>query len=234
MKLTKVIIIGLIVVMTVGLSGCLTIHLPETEEPAASSAESTPEPTIPEPESTPEPTPIEVPPSQESPQATLIEDSFVLASYDEERAQEAGFQSQTAVNYLVSHSILPINKHGFYVSESFYLAETDYIQVSISSDCPASLGQYPCPEIQDALIIASLRSPIGKMDVFEINLGSCEARRVGSAWESRFVCYSGHSGMFNLYITHHAATGFPEEPTCSHQCEYAISLCEQPKPMPVP
>lgn len=201
-----ILVLGLYVLAIVSLTGCITVM--PASEPAS--------------------TPAEVPPSQEFLQATLMEDSFTLASYDEERAQEAGLLSQTGVNYLVSHSTLPINKFGYYISKPFYLVETDYIHVTISSDCPVSLGRCPCPELQETLIVAGLFSP---PSTSEINPLSCEVRRVGNNWETQFICYSGHSGMFHLFITHSAAMGFPEELTYSHWCEYTISLWEQPEPM---
>jgi len=201
--------VGLCVLSILVLNSCITVA------PASESAS----------------TPANVPPSQEVPQAALIEDSFTLASYDEERAQEAGLLSQTGVNYLVSHSTLPINKFGYYISKPFYFAETDYIYVTISSDCPVSLGRCPCPELQETLIVAGLFS---LPSTSEINPLSCEVRRVGNNWETQFICYSGHSGMFHLFITHSAAMGFPEELTYPHWCEYTISLCEQPEPMPAP
>lgn len=199
------------------LGSCITI----VPTPQQIPQQQTPETTV-DPEPVPQPV-------QDTGQAILLEDSFVLTPYCYQDAENAGLLHVIGFNYILKHSALPFNNYGYYISRPFYLLAGDYIDVLIISDCPASIGPPVPDELEDAPIMSFICTPEGTEDTLFVKVESYEVKRAGDICESHYVCSAERSGEYYLSFTHRIAMGFPDETSYPHECSFTISTCGSPE-----
>ncbi len=162
------------------------IPYPEPDQPSSQEPAYAPPPT---PVYTPEPS---TPEPYRSESITVLSDSFVLGqmSYTGECAEAIDF---TEVGY-------PFNKYGLYISDSFFVKDSEIFELIVTADCPighargdAREGIYvDCPQSYKSTLSQSFSLDF---DLFE----SSYLERSGTRWTRTFIIKADKEKDYKWY-----------------------------------
>ena len=222
---TRAIIISLILAMVVGLSGCLTVNLPETEEPTSPpSAEPTPTPDptptptpepTPAPEPTPEPTPSPAP--TPAPRVYILSDTIDLAPFDEQAVWNAYPDLLTTDRWDEWYQY-PLNEYGIYICKPFYLEAGERLEIVIMTDYPVPLEMldtFPSGGVTPDINLHR-HLPQGGEEQIGTYFDTYQVERSGDTWEVRATVNIEHSGTYVFTLVNGSSV--------HTRCEYKISL----------